>query len=343
MVKDALVTVFIPVYNAEEYIRECIDSILAQTYTNFEILVVDDGSTDGSMDVVASYSDHRIRVHKNDRNRGIPYTRNRGLELAQGKYIALMDADDVAVPDRLAVCVEFLENHPEARVVGGLLDPMVHGQKKRGGRQWQKRSGQNYSALFRSPLANSSAMIDLEFVRSYGIRYNEECFVAQDYEFFVQCLPYTQIVRLGKPLGWYRTGHENITAVSRREKQQQRQQIIKGIRRTAFANLGVSIPEADFDFLWEQLSEGDRAMTEAQYLQMVEILKEIDRQIPAKHRAEYISAVQRVCVDMINRREISFFEKLAAWSKAKELCGFSYDLVAYLRFVKAGSSKGANG
>jgi len=334
MVKDVLVTVFIPVYNAENYIRECIDSILAQTYSIFEVLVIDDGSTDGSMAVVASYGDPRIRVYKNDRNRGIPYTRNRGLELAQGKYIALMDADDVAVPGRLAACVAYLEAHPEARVVGGLLDPVIHGQKKKGGRQMQKASCQNYSALFRSPLANSSAMIDLEFVRSHGIRYDESCFVAQDYDFFVQCLSHTQIVRLGKRLGWYRTGHDNITAVSRREKQQQRQQVIKGIRKKAFVNLGVTIAEEDFDYLWDQLSEGRPVTTEAEYCRTLEILKEIAGQIPAEGRTDFIQSVQRICVGMINGMAAGFSRKWAYWKKTKELCGSAYDLVACLRFLK---------
>ena len=90
------VTVFIPVYNREHYISEAIESILTQSFPNFELLLVDDGSTDRSVEVMRSYDDARIRVVCNEHTRGIPQTRNRGLELARGVYIALLDSDDQA-------------------------------------------------------------------------------------------------------------------------------------------------------------------------------------------------------------------------------------------------------
>ena len=102
------VTVFIPVYNREHYISEAIESILTQSFPNFELLLVDDGSTDRSVEVLRSYDDARIRVVCNEHNLGIPQTRNRGLELARGVYIALLDSDDQACPDRLIKQVAFL-------------------------------------------------------------------------------------------------------------------------------------------------------------------------------------------------------------------------------------------
>src|SRR5690625_1414914 len=86
-----LVTVFMPVFNAERYISEALESIFNQTYGNLEILLVDDGSTDDSVNIINSYKDTRIRLIQNVRNRGIPYTRNIGLKEAKGKYIVIMD------------------------------------------------------------------------------------------------------------------------------------------------------------------------------------------------------------------------------------------------------------
>ena len=95
--------VFIPCYNADKYISETIDSLIKQTFKDFKILVIDDGSTDRSRDIVKQYAmqDHRILLVENEINRGIVYTRNRGLKLCDGEYIALMDADDIAPLYRL--------------------------------------------------------------------------------------------------------------------------------------------------------------------------------------------------------------------------------------------------
>ena len=118
------VTVFIPVYNRRAFIGPAIESMLAQTFEDFELLIVDDGSTDGGLEIMRSYEDPRVRVVANERNQGIPKTRNRGLELARGEYIALLDSDDVSVPDRLARQVEFLDRNPLYAEVGAWSQAM---------------------------------------------------------------------------------------------------------------------------------------------------------------------------------------------------------------------------
>ena len=95
------VTVFIPAYNREKYIGEAIESILAQSYTNFELLLIDDGSTDGTLDIMHSFSDSRLRIMRNETNLGIPRTRNKGIENARGEFIAMLDSDDRAFSTRL--------------------------------------------------------------------------------------------------------------------------------------------------------------------------------------------------------------------------------------------------
>src|SRR5688572_25142970 len=106
------VTVLMPVYNAEKYLKEAIDSILQQTLTDFEFLIIDDGSTDASVRIIRSYADSRIRLVQNETNAGITVTLNKGIELAKAPLIARMDADDISYPMRLQRQYDFFLAHP---------------------------------------------------------------------------------------------------------------------------------------------------------------------------------------------------------------------------------------
>ena len=112
-----------PVYNAEKYIVEAVDSILNQTYSDFEFIIIDDCSTDASYEILQSYAakDNRIRLFKNDVNKKLPKTLNFGISQAKGKYIARMDADDISLPERFAKQIKFMESHPEIGVCGTWL------------------------------------------------------------------------------------------------------------------------------------------------------------------------------------------------------------------------------
>jgi len=116
------VSVVMPVHNCARFLREAIDSVLAQSFTDFELVLVDDGSTDGSAAIMDGCSDHRIRLVKHDRNRGLVAALNTGLDNAQGTFIARMDGDDVMVPHRLATQVRFLEEHPAVALVAAFVD-----------------------------------------------------------------------------------------------------------------------------------------------------------------------------------------------------------------------------
>jgi len=105
-----LVSVLLPTYNSGKYLKEAIDSIINQTYTHFELLILDDGSTDNTADIIERYSDNRIIYHNEQTNRGIVYQLNKGIDLAKGSFIARMDADDRALPNRFERQLAFLNN-----------------------------------------------------------------------------------------------------------------------------------------------------------------------------------------------------------------------------------------
>ncbi len=112
------VSVLMPVYNGELYLREAIDSILNQTFTDFELIAIDDGSTDGSVAVIKTYTDPRIRLIANPVNQGLGCILNQGNELARAEYIARMDCDDISLPTRLEKQVRYLDRHPDVAIVG---------------------------------------------------------------------------------------------------------------------------------------------------------------------------------------------------------------------------------
>jgi glycosyltransferase involved in cell wall biosynthesis len=115
--QQPLVSVILPVYNAEKTIRRAVESILSQTYTGFELIIINDGSADLTQGILDSFDDERMRVFRQE-NRGLVASLNRGIKESVGEYIARMDADDFAMPERLEKQVEFMKNHPTVGVLG---------------------------------------------------------------------------------------------------------------------------------------------------------------------------------------------------------------------------------
>ena len=117
------VSVLMPVYRTnEEYLREAISSILAQTYSDFEFLILDDCPEDDRELIVKSYKDRRIKYLRNETNMGISESRNKLVDMARGEYLAVMDHDDVSLPERLEKQVNYLDAHPDVGVVGCWTD-----------------------------------------------------------------------------------------------------------------------------------------------------------------------------------------------------------------------------
>lgn len=118
MSADKKVSVIMPVYNVEKYIAESIESVLNQTHTNLELVIVDDCTPDGSMDIARKYDDPRIVLCKNPVNLGLAQARNTGIRASTGDYIAMLDSDDISTPDRLKIQIEYLEAHPDIGICG---------------------------------------------------------------------------------------------------------------------------------------------------------------------------------------------------------------------------------
>lgn len=117
-----LVSVLVPAYNCESYVLEAVSSMLSQTFSDFELLVIDDGSTDSTRKLLESVNDPRFRLVSNEGNIGLIGTLNRGLDMAMGRYIARMDADDISAPERLEKQIIYLDAHPDVHVLGSMVN-----------------------------------------------------------------------------------------------------------------------------------------------------------------------------------------------------------------------------
>lgn len=205
------VSVIIPVYNREKYVGEAISSILAQSFANFELLLIDDGSTDNSVEIMRSYTDPRVRLVRHEQNLGIPKTRNKGLQLARGDYIAILDSDDIAVSDRLAKQVAFLDRYKDYALVGSWASVIDEEGRllKKGKRRFVSSGEVKSHLLFRCWLHHSSVMARTAILQTYG--YREQYVVCSDFDLFVRLAREHKLGHLPEPLVRHRTHAGSIT------------------------------------------------------------------------------------------------------------------------------------
>jgi glycosyltransferase involved in cell wall biosynthesis len=173
------VSVVMLTYQRADILHRSIKSILNQTYTDFEFIILNDGSTDNTKEVVSDYKDKRIRYYENEKNRGIVYSRNRAASLAKGKYIMIMDDDDIALPHRMVQQKMFLDQHPEIDVVAGQIKdypriPTLHDKIATGLIQYNN-------------FGNSNVMYRRDSAVKNHIRYQQIGF-GEDWAFWVQML-----------------------------------------------------------------------------------------------------------------------------------------------------------
>lgn len=217
--KSPVVSVLMPVYNGEKYLREAIDSILAQTFTDFEFIIINDGSTDKTEEIILSYSDLRIHYFKNEKNLGIVGTLNRGLDLCKGKYIARMDADDVSLPERFEKQVVFMENHPSVVACGCLY--AIYGKENKGAVDVATDADDvRMDMALYCQYAHSTLMLRRNVLEDNRLRYREEYRHAEDYKLWTELLRYGDMVNVPNILHKIRQCEEGISVVYSKEQKQ---------------------------------------------------------------------------------------------------------------------------
>lgn len=220
--ESILVTVLIPVYNGSKYLKEAIESILTQTYNHFELLIINDGSTDNSEEIILSFEDSRIRYISNSTNIGLIGTLNIGINSAKGEYIARMDQDDFSVCDRIEKQVDFLNNNKEIGLVGTAFqfigDENYHSY-------FLDNDSIKLALLFYNSLSHPSVMFRKEICIQHSLFFKEEYIHAEDYKMWTDFIIKTKVANLSEILINYRKHETQISQVYQMQQKNMAAQI----------------------------------------------------------------------------------------------------------------------
>lgn len=257
-----LVTVLMPVYNGGRHIREAIESILNQTFKNFELLIINDGSTDNSEEVILSFDDSRICYLSNPSNLGLIDTLNIGLHAAKGKYIARMDQDDISISNRIEKQVDFLNTNPEIGLVGTAFqfigDEKYHAY-------FSDHDNIKLALTFYNSISHPTVMFRSEICEKHTLYFNKEYIHAEDYKMWTDFIQVTKVANLPEVLIKYRKHDTQICYVYSTPQKSMTVQI----QKEYLLNNGFSFSDSELA-LFERLHESEE-------IGNLELIKLIDK------------------------------------------------------------------
>jgi glycosyltransferase involved in cell wall biosynthesis len=206
------ISIIMSVYNGEKYLHEAVDSILNQTFEDFEFIINDDGSTDRTANILDEFTDHRIIRLKNKKNIGLAASLNKEIAMACGEYLARMDADDIALPDRFSKQIAYLQDHPSVGVLGSHM--LITNQTGETTDSYQVPCSNGmivWKLIFGNPIAHPSVMFRREIIVASG-GYDAELPASQDKDLWVRLIDKTKFANLNESLVKYRRHPEAVWA-----------------------------------------------------------------------------------------------------------------------------------
>jgi glycosyltransferase involved in cell wall biosynthesis len=217
-----LVSVLMPAYNVEKYIEVAVRSILDQTYCNFELIIIDDCSTDGTWQLILELArqDSRIRPFRNSANVHISATLNKAIAIAEGKYFARMDADDWSFSNRIEKQVVFMESHPEVGICGAAMEVCDNALVKKNLRVYNLHDLEiRQKIFFYSPFCHPVVMMRASVIKENFLSYNETFIVAEDYDLYFRIGKYSSFANLEDVLIKYRTSDKPSSLVKAKKQE----------------------------------------------------------------------------------------------------------------------------
>lgn len=234
-----MVTVLLPVYNGEKYLSEAIESILNQTFTNFEFLIINDGSADRTEEIILGYTDPRINYVKNEQNIKLIATLNKGLALAKGKYIVRFDADDIAMPNRIEKQVAFMESNPDIGICGSGVYSMIDDRVV----IYPETDEQiRLRMLMANPFSHPTMIIRREVIEQSGLKFEPQYLHIEDYAFWYHMSQHCKTHNLPEPLIKYRV-HENQVSSQYQEIQREQDKVVRAEIFSGLINKDKITPE----------------------------------------------------------------------------------------------------
>ncbi len=296
--REPLVSVITPVYNAGRYLRETIESVLKQTYKNIEFIIIDDCSSDDSNDIIKSFCDTRIVFLQNEKNMGIEVSSNKALDYCKGEYIIFLDDDDIIPYDRIEYQINIMERRNDIIVHGGgyaLIDEeskiIYLADAKYVNDEYVKAK-----LFFNTCFVNGSAMCRMSTIRENGIRFIKESYGMQDYRFFVHMAQYGRIAYSDKALVLHRMHSNNYTSKMLEEKKVAREKVFKAVKKELFMSQGINMTEMDINSFCHYFQEWDNyACINENELENVRSLLEKIISSAEKNNVDYLYELVRIC------------------------------------------------
>ena len=244
-----------PVHNGEKYLRKAMESILNQSFRDFEFLIIDDGSSDTSAEIIRSYRDNRIKLVENESNLGLIETLNKGIKLAQGEFVARMDCDDFSLPNRLAEQTAYMERNRLVGICGSWI--LVQGEKEFINRYPLSHEEICCGLLFETMFAHPSVMIRREAFLCNGLTYDSAYRHAEDYELWVRSAKLLKLANIPKVLLHYRLHPGQVSS----QKLEEQRRLSIEIRSRLIRALGI-VPSQEDMALHESICRQERRLTE---------------------------------------------------------------------------------
>ena len=304
------ISVVLPTYNGQQYLGVAIESILNQSFTDLELLIIDDGSSDGSLAIASMYSDPRVRILRNAVNLGLPQALNVGISQTHAELIARHDQDDIAEPQRLARQFDFLSHHSHvgllgtwARVITGGQDGL--GANSREHRHPERDSELRWRLLWNSPFVHSTIMMRREaFLRAGGYTSSQDRSIPEDYDLWVRMSRVCSMANIPEFLQTYRETPSGMSRARRAE-------IAHGVTQISCSLLGAALPhENDKDVKGLSLALNGQAQASSTFrtaLRRVGLLRQASSSVPGfrirKHLGTFAFTVLRVLRNSLVERK----------------------------------------
>ena len=318
------VTILMPTYNGAALLRETIDSVLQQTFKDFELLIINDCSPDNTDEIINSYNDPRIRYIKNEKNLGISGSSNYGISIAQGKYIARQDHDDISHPDRLQKQVDYMEAHPETGICG--TGYHIFGRRSRIVIHPQFDGLIKSSLLFKCTIAHQTSIMRKSLFTEHNLRYDETFISSNDRKLWIDAAPYTQFYNIPEVLLEYRM-HKGMTSKTKRDVVLQEGRHLRDI---LYQKLQINPSEEQRHIIDTYLMQGRAHITDKNIIHQIDSILRFFIQANNQAKVFDDDSFRQVCGQYFQKRclNYSFFAKR---SSAK----IYYDspLSAYTRLV----------
>jgi glycosyltransferase involved in cell wall biosynthesis len=209
-----LVSVIMTAYNASAYITEALDSLVSQTYSNLEFIIIDDGSTDSTWKIINKFarSDSRFRIFKLPKNSGCSFASNFAFSKAKGKYIARLDSDDIAYPDRFTLQANYMEQNPQTVMLGGQCDIISENGQLIGEKRFPLTHQNITNSLFSiNPIQHPASMFRTSTIKKAKIKYDKKYIISHDLKIVFQLLPFGHLANLPEKVIYYRHRPGSLT------------------------------------------------------------------------------------------------------------------------------------